>query len=310
LGDVNSLTREKLWVVVGPTASGKTALAVDLAEQVNGEIVSADSVQIYRHFDIGSGKPDADELARVAHHLIGVVEPTEDIDASRFAELADAAIADIVARGKTPIVCGGTFLWVRALLYGLVKAPPANDAIREQHARFVEQQGRAALHALLLDKDPESHARLNPNDFVRVSRALEVLELSGAPLSKLQAEHGFRAPRYHFELLGIRHTADDLTDRIRRRVQQMLEDGWEDEVRELLARGFGDTRPMASVGYRQVALAVRDVTPPSRETLRDEVVKVTRIFARRQRTWLRDQPVRWLAPGEKLDVSDASELER
>ncbi len=291
---------EKLWVVVGPTASGKTSLAIQLAEQVNGEIIGADSVQIYRHFDIGSGKPSADEMARIRHHLIGVVEPAEEIDASRFAEFADAAIADVVARGKTPIVCGGTFLWVRALLYGLVKAPPGNEAIRRDHAAFVEVHGRAALHERLREADPESFARLNPNDFVRVSRALEVLELTGAPLSQLQAEHGFKTPRYPFELVGIKHTADELTARISVRVAGMLEQGWEDEVRSLLGRGFGETRPMASVGYRQVALAVSSAVPPSRETLREEVVKVTRVFARRQRTWLREQPVRWLEPGQPV----------
>lgn len=292
-GQPDARTLQKLWVVVGPTASGKTALAIELAEQLNGEIVGADSVQIYRHFDIGSGKPSAEELARVPHHLIGVVDPAEDIDASRFAELADAAIADIVARGKVPIVCGGTFLWVRALLYGLVKAPPGNDAIRQEHARFVEAHGRAALHARLRETDPHSFARLNPNDFVRVSRALEVLELTGAPLSQLQAEHGFRHPRYDFQMTGVRHTADELTARITRRVTAMLEQGWEDEVRHLLSQGYADTRPMASVGYRQVALAVTSNAPPSRAQLCEEVVKVTRIFARRQRTWLREQPVLW-----------------
>lgn len=290
---------DELWVVVGPTASGKTSLALELAEQVNGEVIGADSVQIYRDFDIGSGKPSSEELARVPHHLIGIVDPTEEIDASRFAELADRAIADIVARGKRPVVCGGTFLWVRALLYGLVKAPPGNENIRREHARFVEAHGRAALHEQLRQRDPESFGRLNPNDFVRVSRALEVLELTGAPLSQLQAEHGFKTPRYPFRLLGVKYTAEELTARITQRVAGMLEQGWESEVRHLLARGFGETRPMASVGYRQVALAVAAPSPPARETLLADVVRVTRVFARRQRTWLREQPVRWLAPGER-----------
>ncbi len=298
MADVKQTSGTKIWVVVGPTASGKTALAIDIAAQVNGEIIGADSVQIYRYFDIGSGKPSADELTQVPHHLIGVVEPAEEIDASRFAELADDVIADVTARGKTPVICGGTFLWVRALLYGLVKAPPGNEAIRREHALFVEQNGRAALHELLRERDPQSHTRLNPNDFVRVSRALEVLELTGAPLSRLQAEHGFRTPRYEFELVGIQHSAEELTARITRRVANMLEQGWEAEVRSLLERGYGQTRPMASVGYRQVALAVQAPEPPTRSELLDEVVRVTRVFARRQRTWLREQPVRWLAPGE------------
>lgn len=301
MADVEGMKKPELWVVVGPTASGKTALAIDIAERVNGEVVSADSVQIYRYFDIGSGKPSAEELARVPHHLIGAVEPTDDIDASRFADLADVAIADITGRGKVPVVCGGTFLWARALLYGLAKAPPGNEEIRKEHSRFVELHGRAALHERLRESDPESYLRLNPNDFVRVSRALEVLELTGATLSQLQAEHGFRTARYDFRLVGIRHSAEELTARITRRVTAMLEQGWEDEVRGLLARGFGETRPMTSVGYRQVSLAVSSANAPTRSELRDEIVKVTRVFARRQRTWLREQAVRWLADGEPFE---------
>lgn len=287
----------KLWVVVGPTASGKTDLAVRLAERDSGEIVSADSVQIYRYFDIGSGKPSNDELARAPHHLIGEVEPTQEIDASTFASMADTAIRDIVARGKQPLVCGGTFLWVRALLFGLAKAPPADAGIRAEHKRFVEQFGRAALHAKLEQLDADSFKRLNPNDFVRVSRALEVVELTGKALSDFQAEHGFKLPRYDFKLIGVQQTPDQLSARIAERVRSMLEMGWEDEVRDLLARGFGETRPMASVGYRQVAESVKSEDPMPREQLLEAVVRVTRVFARRQRTWLRDEPVQWLAPG-------------
>lgn len=294
-----------LWVVVGPTASGKTALAIELAERVNGEVVSADSVQIYRHFDIGSGKPSAEELARVPHHLIGAVEPTEDIDASMFAQMADAKICEIVARGKQPIVCGGTFLWVRALLYGLAQAPAAHPGIRARHAEFVAAHGRPALHAKLEAVDPESYRRLNPNDFVRVSRALEVLELSGRPLSAFQADHGFRTPRYEFTLVGLRSSADELTERIQTRVRGMLAMGWEAEVKRLLEQGYGATRPMASVGYRQLADNLRAETPLSHDELLESIVRVTRVFARRQRTWLRDQPVQWLTPGSGLSELEA-----
>lgn len=294
----------KLWVVVGPTASGKTALAIELAERLNGEVVSADSVQIYRHFDIGSGKPSEHELARVPHHLIGTVEPTQDVDASTFAQMADASLREIQARGKQPIVCGGTFLWVRALLYGLAQAPAAHPGIRARHAEFVAQHGRQALHAKLETVDPESYRRLNPNDFVRVSRALEVLELSGRALSAFHADHGFKTRRYEFTLVGLRCSADQLTERIQTRVRGMLAMGWEAEVERLLAQGYGATRPMASVGYRQVAENLRAETPLVHEALLESIVRVTRIFARRQRTWLRDQPVQWLTPGAGL-----SELE-
>ena len=290
--------RPPLIVVVGPTASGKSELALRLAESAGGEIVNADSVQVYRYFDIGSAKPSAAELARVPHHLIDVVEPTEPLDAGQWCALADAAISEIVARGRTPVVCGGTFLWVKALLYGLAPAPPADAALRERHRQLADAEGRAALHQRLAVVDPVAAARLNPNDFVRVSRALEVFELTGWPLSDYQAEHGFSAPRYTARLVGVARERDVMDQRIHARTQAMFEAGWVDEVRELLRRGLGDTRPMLSVGYRQIAVALGAAQPLDLAELELSVYRATRVFARRQRTWLRDQPVEWLAPGE------------
>ncbi|HVW26269.1 MAG TPA: tRNA (adenosine(37)-N6)-dimethylallyltransferase MiaA [Polyangiaceae bacterium] len=287
---------QPLLVVVGPTASGKSALALRIAEQSGGEIVSADSVQVYRRFDIGSGKPAADERARVPHHLVDVAEPAEPMDAARWAELAERAIADIRGRGRVPIVCGGTFLWVRALLLGLVPAPPADEAIRARHRATAESAGRGALHAELARVDPAAAARLAPNDFVRVSRALEVYELTGKPLSAWHESHGFRARRHPARLVGVKWDPDALSARIAARARAMLEAGLVDEVRGLLRDGYGECRAMGSVGYRQVAdaLARGDVDPVA---VLDEIVRATRIFARRQRTWLRDEDVTWLDPG-------------
>jgi len=285
-----------LTVVVGPTASGKTALAVRLAEERGGEIVSADSVQIYRRFDIGSGKPSAEERARVVHHLVDLLDPNEPIDAAGWATLAARAIDDIRARGREPIVCGGTFLWVRALLFGLAGAPPADAVIRARHRARAESEGRPALHAELAQVDPESAARLAPNDLVRVSRALEVHELTGVPLSRWQAEHGFRTPRYVARLVGVRRDRDELDRRIEARVQAMLAAGWIDEVRALNAAGYGSSRAMGAVGYKQVSLALANGAPIDLSALALSIVRATRIFARRQRTWLRDEPVEWLEP--------------
>lgn len=288
-----------LVVVVGPTASGKTALAVRLAEERGGEIVSADSVQVYRRFDIGSGKPSAEERARAVHHVLDVLDPNEPIDAAGWATLAIRAIDDIRARGREPIVCGGTFLWVRALLFGLAGAPPADQAIRARHRARAETEGRPALHAELAQVDPESAARLAPNDLVRVSRALEVHELTGIPLSRWQAEHGFRTPRYTARLVGVRRERDELDRRIEARVRAMLAAGWLDEVRALRAAGFGASRAMGAVGYKQVSLALASGAPIDTEALAVSIVRATRIFARRQRTWLRDEPVEWLEPREE-----------
>ncbi|MCC6900343.1 MAG: tRNA (adenosine(37)-N6)-dimethylallyltransferase MiaA [Polyangiaceae bacterium] len=281
----------EVWVVVGPTASGKTELALRLCEAANGEIVSADSVQVYTRFEVGTGKPSAEERARARHHLIDVVEPDRTLDAAQWAALADAAISDIRSRGKQPVVCGGTFLWVRALLWGLAKTPPADPTIRARHQARAEAEGRGALHAELARVDPASAAKLNPNDFVRVSRALEVLELSGAPLSHWHAEHEFRELRHPHRLIGIRHEPAALDARIAARARRMLAAGWVAEVEQLLAEGFGEARAMGSVGYKQVREAVQrgDTTD-----LAENITRATRVFARRQRTWLRTQPVRWL----------------
>jgi len=285
-----------LIVVVGPTASGKSEFALGMAERFGGEIVNADSVQVYRYFDIGSAKPSPEELARVPHHLVDVIEPTAPLDAGQWCTLADAAIEDIVARGRTPIVCGGTFLWVKALLYGLAPAPPADVAVRERHRQIADSEGRPALHQKLAAVDAVAAARLNPNDFVRVSRALEVFEITGKPLSQFQAEHGFRATRYAARLVGIAHERATIDQRILDRTRAMFRAGWLDEVRELVRRGFGDSRPMNSVGYRQIADALAAPAPLDLEALELSVYRATRVFVRRQRTWLRDQPVEWLTP--------------
>jgi tRNA dimethylallyltransferase len=264
--------------------------------------VSADSVQIYRYFDIGSGKPSEQECAGIPHHLLGSIDPHAEMDASLFAAAATQVIAEIRARGRTPIVCGGTFLWIKALVFGLAPAPPQNAAIREQHRDFVEQNGRPALHVRLHTIDPVTATRLMPNDFVRVSRALEVYELTGKPMSVFLSEHGFREARFDAQLVGIKHTNEALHQRIQSRVTSMFEAGWLAEVRQLRERGYAETRPMKSVGYRQVLDAVETSRPVDAHLIED-VSRVTRIFARRQRTWLRDAGVHWLSLADAADFT-------
>lgn len=281
-----------LLCVVGPTASGKTELALDIASAVGGEIVSADSIQIYRGFDIGSGKPTAAENARGRHHLVDSHDPLDEVDAPRWAALAEAAIVDIRSRGKTPIVCGGTYFWVRALVFGLAPAPAADPAIRKRHRAFVDENGRQALHDQLAKIDPVSAARLHPNDTLRVSRALEVHELSGRTLSDWHADHGFRERRFEATMIAPRHDPDVLTERITRRVQHWLANGWVEEVRALLDAGLGDARAMGSVGYAEVRAFLEGSL--AREDLELTIVRATRVFARRQRTWLNSADVEWL----------------
>ncbi len=283
---------ERLLCVVGPTASGKTDLAIETCERIGGEIVSADSVQIYRGFDIGSGKPTADERARAPHHLVDVLDPLETADAMRFADLAERALADIRSRGKVPVLCGGTYFWVRALVIGLAPAPSADEAVRARHRAIVEAGGRGALHEALARVDPASAERLHPNDVLRVSRALEVHELSGRTMSEHHAEHGFRVHRMESAMIGITTTPEVLSERITARADAWLEHGWIEEVRDLVARGYGESRAMASVGYKEVHAHVTGTLP--RASLREAIVQSTRSFARKQRTWLRNAPVEWL----------------
>jgi tRNA dimethylallyltransferase len=293
--DLERPAEDQLLIVVGPTASGKTELAIRLAERFDGEIVGADSVQIYRGFDLGSGKPSPDERRRAPHHLVDVAAPGEPFDAQRFTDLADRAIAEIRARGRVPIVCGGTYLWVRALVHGLAPAPPADAEVRARHAAVAAAEGRAALHARLAAVDPESAARLAPNDLVRVSRSLEVWELSGKPQTAWFAEHGFREQRYPARLLGVAQEREELDRRIAARAAQWLKTGWIEEVERLVAEGHGGSRAMASVGYRQVREHLEGKIAAG--DLEGAVVRATRIFARRQRTWLRDEPVGWVREG-------------
>jgi tRNA dimethylallyltransferase len=284
----------ELIVIVGPTATGKTALAIDLARRFDGEIVSADSVQIYREFELGTGKPSEAELAARPHHLLSMVDPREPVDAARYAALADEAIASIRSRGRVPIVCGGTFLWVKGLVRGLAPTPGADVAIRARHAETAARDGRAALHALLAEVDAPSAARLAPNDFVRVSRALEVFELSGRPLSEWHAKHAFGTARHEVRTFGVARAAEDLDARIAERVAFWLAAGWVREVAALRDRGFGETRAMGAVGFKQIALSLEGKLPEAE--LEVAIVRATRVFARRQRTWLRDEAVTWVLP--------------
>lgn len=284
---------DEILVVVGPTASGKTELAIRLAERFGGEIVSADSVQIYEHFDLGSGKPTKDELARARHHLVSELDPLAPVDAARFAELATLRIARVRESGRVPIVCGGTFLWVRALVHGLAEGAPRDEALREAHRAFATAEGREALHRKLAEVDPKAALRLAPNDLVRVSRALEVFELTGTPQSEWHDRHGFRTRRFEARLLGVDREREAIDRRIRERVVGWLEAGWIDEVARLLERGYEPARAMGSVGYRQVREHLAGKL--ERAALEDAIVRATRVFVRRQRTWLRDEPVEYVA---------------
>jgi tRNA dimethylallyltransferase len=283
-------------VVVGPTAVGKSEVAVALAEAVGGEIVSADSRQVYRHLDVGTAKPGPSERARVPHHLLDVADPGERFDAARYRTLALAAIADVHARGRAVIVCGGTGLYVRALLQGLFRGPAASAELRARLRARERAGGPGTLHRQLAAADPAAAARLHPRDLVRVVRALEVLALTGRPISVWQAEHGFAERRLDALVLGLRRPREELAERIAARCAAMLAAGLLDEIRRLWAHGWGpELAPLRSVGYREMGAHLRGEL--GLEDALAACARATRRLAKRQMTWFRADPaVRWRHP--------------
>ena len=278
---------KKIVVIAGVTAASKTAAAIVMAKRLGGELVGADSVQVYRGFDIGSAKPSAEELGAVQHHLLDVVEPDEAIDAGRYAALADAAIAQILERGHLPIVVGGTGLWLGALVRGLVALPKPDPALRAALEAEAAEIGAPALHARLATIDPLYAARIHVNDQRRITRALEVHQQTGKALGELQAAHQRGAPRYDATVFLLDRERDDLYEGIRSRISLMLDAGWVEEVKSLLDRFGPDVRPMNSVGYREIKAHVLDGLPLEEATRL--AYKSTRTYTRRQRTWFRGE---------------------
>jgi tRNA dimethylallyltransferase len=278
-----------LLAVVGPTASGKSRLALDLAQRLNGEILCCDSVQVYRGLDVGSAKPTPAERALVPHHLLDLVDPDEPFHAARWASAARVAIAEVRARGHLPILVGGTGLYFRALLRGLFEAPPPDPAIRARHQQEAHEQGVPALHRRLTEIDPEAAARIRTADLLRISRALEVFEQTGVPLSAL---HRAAPPPPPIDCFGVLldPPQDELRRRVATRVDQMLAAGWLDEIRALRAAGFGAARALQSLGYRQLGqfldgeLALEAAVTAAKQA--------TAGYARRQRTWFRSETMR------------------
>lgn len=282
-------TRPPVVVVTGPTATGKTRLAIELARRFDGEIVNADSMQVYRFMDIGTAKPSLAERALVPHHLIDVVTPDVPYSAGRYAREAREAAARIGCRGKIVFLTGGTGLYIRAFIEGLIEVSPVDPALRDQleqeHERALAAGDPGRLHRRLQERDPESASRIHPNDARRLVRALEIAE-RGELASQVRAAHGFRDRPYRTLHLALHLDREELGARIDARCAQMIEAGLLWEVRELLERGYGpELRPMQSIGYRHMLpVAAGSVTL---EMALEAMRRDTRRFAKRQRTWIR-----------------------
>jgi len=273
--------------VLGATASGKSALGLALAERTGGEIVCCDSQQVYVGLDIGTAKPTPAERARVPHHALDLVPPDQPFHAARWAEVARAAIHAIANRGRLPIVVGGTGLYYRALVAGLFEAPPPDPAIRARHREEAAQSGVPALHARLVAIDPEAAATIRTGDLVRISRALEVYEQTGVPISTLRRQAAPPADLAPTVLL-LDPPLDELRARIAARVADMLAAGFLDEVKALRAAGYGPAcKPLQALGYRQLGEVLDGKRTLAAATA--ETIQATAQYARRQRTWFRGE---------------------
>ncbi|WP_237059547.1 tRNA (adenosine(37)-N6)-dimethylallyltransferase MiaA [Microbulbifer sediminum] len=278
---------------MGPTASGKTDLAMAISDQLPVELISVDSALVYRGLDIGSAKPDAGELARYPHRLIDICDPAESYSAGDFRRDALAAMAEISAAGRIPLLVGGTMLYFRALWEGMAELPPADPAVRAEIEARAAREGWPALHAELAQVDPELAAQLHPNHSVRIERGLEVYRLTGRPLSELRREQARDPVRDHYRVTQLALLPRDralLHRRIEQRFRQMLARGFVDEVRALRARGdlHGDLPAIRAVGYRQVWQYLAGEL--DYEEMVEAGIAATRQLAKRQLTWLRRWP--------------------
>lgn len=286
---------DKIICVVGPTASGKTRLAVALAKAYDGEVVSCDSMQLYRHMDIGTAKPTQEEMAGVRHHMIDVAEPDEPFSVGKYVELADRCVQDILSRGKTVIVAGGTGLYADSLIAGRSFAPAASGEQRAALERQLREEGAEAMLERLRQIDPQTAARLHPADEKRIVRALEIYEQTGMTLSQHDAQTRAQPPRYEAVWLGLDYEDRAvLYRRIDARVEQMLRQGLIEEVRALLARGISpQATAMQAIGYKEFFAALEGQC--SLEQAAALVKQRSRNYAKRQLTWLRRNPaLQWL----------------
>ncbi|MFQ5683958.1 MAG: tRNA (adenosine(37)-N6)-dimethylallyltransferase MiaA [Candidatus Binatia bacterium] len=298
--------KPKLVIILGPTGVGKSEVALEIASEIDGEIINADSQQVYRYMDIGTGKPGSNERNKIPHHLIDIVNPDEEFNVALFRRRAVKSSREIYRRGKKAILCGGSGLYIRALTHGLFSGPGTDPEIRRQLEQEAGQNGLGSLYDGLKHFDPEATSWIHPNDRQRIIRALEVFVATGKRISQWQREHGFKGSSFEALKIGLHREREELYGLINNRCEQMIADGLENEVRKLVDKGYGpDLKPMQSVGYRHMGLYL--IGELSLEDAIALMKRDTRRLAKRQLTWFRgDHEVHWFHPEkERADILKA-----
>ena len=296
---MNSINhRPRLVVILGPTCVGKTEIAIKLAGEYGGEIISADSMQVYRYMDIGTAKPTSEERFLVRHHLIDIVSPDEEFDAAMFVGRAREVINRVNSEDKSIFVVGGTGLYIEALIGGLFDGPGADRGLRDMYREDQEKYGGCYLYEKLKERDEAAVGKIHPNDIFRIIRALEVLELSGESIVKKRNDHNFGEKVYDYLKIGLMIDRYQLYERINKRVEKMILDGLVVEVEKLLEMGYDETlKPMQSFGYRHIVNYIKGMYD-IQETVR-LIKRDTRHYAKRQMTWFgTDKDIEWFAPSD------------
>lgn len=296
------IKKQKVVVIAGPTASGKTSLGVDLALSLDGEIINADSMQVYRGMDVGTSKPTIEEQKGISHHLFDLVDPDEEFNAAIYRIKALAVINDICSRGKNCFVVGGTGLYIRSLLEGIFDCPPVDPELRESLRRQFRSHGSRILHERLKSMDPEYAVKVHPNDGVRITRALEIISLTNMIPSDLIKRHSFNERSPDALKLCIKVDRKELYSRINKRCETMVKTGLVEETEQLLNKGYSpDLKPMKAIGYRHMINYLKGVW-----SLEEAIWKLqvdTRRYAKRQLTWFRaDKEMIWIAAGDFKQV--------
>ena len=294
---------EKILTILGPTASGKTKVSLEIADKINGEIISADSRQIYRYMDIGTAKPGLDERGKIPHHLIDIVNPDEYFSAADYSARARRAIREILSRGREPIVVGGSGLYLRALFKGFFKGPGRDENLRQELKESAEKFGIESLYRELKEKDPEAAEKIGPHNLVRIIRALEVYELSGQRISELQKKGEYPLKEFEFIKIGLELEREKLYQRIDQRVEDMICSGLVDEVKSLKIKGYDTSLvPMRTFGYKEIFQYLEGKI--SLDEAKQKIKLNTRHFAKRQLTWFKkEEGIIWIE-AEKTNLKN------